>query len=110
MPAAAFRPLVGAEHFAHHADDFQPFHDAGHHRAAGDEGFQRGVPTLLHVFGIVLFGQFGRDLDQLQGHDIQPIVFEAGQNPPDQAALDTVGFQQNQGTFHGRRSPSQSGK
>jgi hypothetical protein len=70
----------GAEHFADHANGFQPFDDRRHHRAAGDEFFERRIPTLGDVLGIVLLGQFGCDPHQLHLHHIEAFVFKASQN------------------------------
>jgi hypothetical protein len=99
-----FEAARGAEHLADDTDDFQAFDDGSNDRSAGDELFERGVPAFLDVLGVMLLGQFGGDSHQLHGHDVEALVFEPGENAAGQAALDTVGFEQNKRAFHSSAS------
>ena len=101
VPGLAFSPLVTPAMSRTHPDHLRPFDDHGHHRPAGDKGLQLGIPRLVNVFGIVSPGQFGRDPHQLHGGDVQPLIFEPGDYPAHQAALDAIGLEQNEGAFHG---------
>ena len=60
-----------------------------------------GSPELLrrrlHLHGA---------LHELEGQDIEALVFKAGDNPAHQAALHAVGFQQDERPFHTIDSPA----
>ena len=58
------------------------------------------ISLTVGVLGVVFSGQLGRDLHQLHGHDVQPLVFESGQNAADQSPLDAVGLEQDQRSLH----------
>ena len=45
------------------------------------------------------FGQLAIDLDQLQADELQATLLEAGQDPPDEQALDAVGLDEDEGAF-----------
>jgi hypothetical protein len=96
-----FEAASGAEHFADHADGFEAFDYSGNDRSAGDEAFERRVPIFLHVLGVVFFGQVRRHAHHLHRNDVECLVFEAGDDAAHQAALDTVGFQEDERAFHG---------
>ena len=79
----------------------QTFDHSGDDRAAGDEAFERRIPIFLNMLGVVFFGQVRRHAHHLHRNDVERLVLEAGNNAAHEAALDTVGFQQNERAFHG---------
>ncbi len=95
-----FQAAGGAQHVADHANALQSLDNRGHDRTAGNELFQRRVPALFDVLGIVLLGQRRRNAHHLQGHDIETFIFEPTQHAAGQAALNAVGLEQNQRAFH----------
>ena len=105
LPAAAViaanRARVGlqsagcAEHFANHANHVEPLDDQRHDGGCGDESFQPGIKRLADMFRIMLLGQFRRHTQHLHRHDVQALGFESRENLTHQAALDTVGLEQN---------------
>src|SRR5439155_12978715 len=63
---------------------------------------QRVVEGLALVDGVVLLGQRAARLDQLQAGQAQPLLLEALEDGPGQAALQAVGLQQDEGGLHGK--------
>ena len=95
-------PAVGrANHLADHADRLRSFGDQGHIGTRRDECLQAGYQSLRHVFGVMPSGQFGRHAHHLHGDDVQAFFLKTGDNPASQPALDTVGLQQDERSFHG---------
>ena len=52
------------------------------------------------MLGIVLLGQVRRNSQHLHRHDVEALLFEARNHLAHQAALDTIGLEQNEGSFH----------
>ena len=87
-----FEAARGAEHLADDADRFEAFDHGRNDWSAGNETFERGIPILLHVLGVVLFGQAGRYAHHLHGDDVETLVLEASDHSAHETALNTVGL------------------
>src|SRR5207249_62985 len=70
-------------------------------RAGHDELQERFVKRLALVDRVVLLGQRPANLHQLQPRQAQPLLLEALQDAADQAAVNTVWLEEDQGPFHG---------
>jgi len=53
------------------------------------------------MFRIVFLGQFRGDTKHFHGDDIQTFAFKAMDDFADETTLDAIGFQKNEGGFHG---------
>src|SRR5664279_2095174 len=100
-----FQTAGGAQHFADDADRFESFDDRGDNWPASNEAFERWIPALLHVLGIVLFSQRRCDTHHLHSDDIQPFVFETAEDAAGEAALNAVRFEQDERALHVEISP-----
>ncbi len=95
-----FKTARGPEHLADNANHLQPFHDRRHYRAACNERLQGWVPIFLHMLGIVLLGQVRCHAHHLHRDDVETLVLKPCQNAAHEAALDTVGFEEDESAFH----------
>ena len=60
---------------------------------------------LAGVDGVVAFRHVARDAQQAQAHHFEALALEARQDVADQAALDAIGLDEDEGAFHpGARS------
>ena len=68
-------------------------------RARRDEVDEAAEERLLAMDGVVPLGERPIDVDQLQPDELQAALLEAGEDPPDEQALDAVGLDQDEGAF-----------
>src|SRR5690606_40269909 len=90
-----------SEHFADHADDVESFKSDGDNRRGRNEFLEARVERLIHVLGIVLPRQFGRDTQHLHADDVETFFFEASDHSPHQPPLNAVRLEENQSALHG---------
>src|SRR5262249_421506 len=76
--------------------------DAGDQRAAGDEVDELAEERALAVLVVVLLGEVGVGVDQLEGDDLQALLLEAGEDLAAETAPQSVRLHQDQGSSQGR--------
>jgi ABC-type bacteriocin/lantibiotic exporter with double-glycine peptidase domain len=92
--------ICGPHHFPGGVDGILALDDHGRHGTGGNESNQRFKKRFAHMFSVVLFRQFPADPQHFQGHKLKAPFFKAVDNFPDQAALDTIGFDHEICTLH----------
>ena len=93
----------GAHQAANGGDRIGPLQGNRGHRPRGDELDQPGVEELPGVDGVMPLGHLARDGQQAQANDLQALPLEARHDLTDEAALNAVGLDQDEGAFHGTR-------
>src|SRR5207248_2238589 len=68
--------------------------------AGGHELDEAFVKAFALVGSVVGFGGFAGDLHELEAGDLEAFVFKAGEDLATEAALDGVGFEDDEGAFH----------
>jgi len=71
-----------------------------HHGRGRDVRNQAVVKRFAFVDRIMRLGQFPADRHEFRRREAQSAPLEAGDDLPDQSALDAVGFDKYQGSFH----------
>src|SRR5450759_4058730 len=80
----------GADHGSDHADGVWTLQCHGHERARRDEGDETIEERLALVDRVVSLRQVPIDLDELEPHDLEAALLEAGDDLAGQLALDAV--------------------
>src|SRR5258705_7776149 len=96
--------IGGADNLAKRGNGPRALHDGRHDGPRGDELQQRREERLALVFGIVPTGKVVADVLEFECRDGQALAFDTAEDLPDQAPLDAVGLDQNEGPLsHGRQ-------
>lgn len=90
-----------AHEFAGHGDDAGGLEDQDQDGAAGDVVEEGVVEGFAFVDGIVLGGQVAGDVHKAGGDDLEAFFLETGDDAADELALDGVGLDDDEGSFHG---------
>ena len=63
-----------------------------------------GEERLAAMLGVMPLRQVTVDAQQLQGHEMEPALFETRDHLANQTSLHAVGLDQNQGSFDAHRA------
>jgi hypothetical protein len=98
-------PEGGAHHVPADGDGSASSDREHDDRRTCHESHQSWVECLLPVCLIVSGREILRNPHHLASDDLQSLVFETGDDSPDQPALDGVGFQDDERGLHARNTP-----
>jgi len=93
----------GTQQVTDNADGFVAFQNARDHWPAGDEVNQAAEKWLAVVFGIVLLSQWLIYLNEFKADNFEAFGFKSGKDGACQAALDTVGLENDERSLHSEK-------
>ena len=100
VPAAACEGFCRAHAVADGAGGGVAFEDGGDDGAAGDVLDEAGEEGLAFVLGVVPAGEAFFDLQELETDEAQAAVLEALEDGSGEAALHSVGLDEDEGAFN----------